>query len=87
LLLDFRGDFKQIILTARIGDDCDYCYEATTYTGSGLTLSYLERNETIEMREVKSITLNREEALELAAAIKLFFGENDAYHTTRILPS
>lgn len=78
MLLDFRGDFKQMILTARIGDDYYYCHEATTSTGEGLTLSYLERNEAKEMKEYTSITLNRKEALELAAAIKLFFGELDA---------
>jgi hypothetical protein len=76
-----------MILTARIGVDYDYYYEATHHTGSGLTLSYLERNKAEEMKAVQSITLNREQALELAAAIKLFFGENDAYHTTRIMPS
>lgn len=70
-----------MILTARIGDDYYYCHEATNYnasTGEGLTLSYLERNEAKEMKEYTSITLNRKEALELAAAIKLFFGELDA---------
>ena len=73
---------KQMILTARIGEGYDSYYETSNRNsnvrggGEGFTLTHLERAERDLMLIGQTISLDLDEALELFAAMKLFFGEN-----------